>query len=292
MEAFKLKQSAEGPSLFLLEPWRKLNQGLTVGFTSRIGGISEGPWQSFNMGLHVGDEDAHVIANRKRLTEALDWPFDAWTCAEQVHGSNVFTVTSEHRGSGSASLTDVITDCDAIITNEPNILLTSFYADCVPLYFYDTVNGAIGLAHAGWKGTVGEIASKTIQAMSKAYGTRPEELRAAVGPSIGLCCYEVDAVVIERIQALMQALNIKDNGTHTIIKPAHSGKAHIDLKELNRQIMIKAGILPSHIEYSEWCTGCNRNLFFSHRIEGAPSGRMASWIGKYKEVEDEYSHKR
>ena len=286
MDVFKHEQSAKGPSLFLLSKWNVGN--VAAGFTGRQGGVSEGPWQSFNMGLHVGDNAEHVVANRKRLADAIGWPFEAWTCAEQVHGNQIFTVTAQQKGSGSVSLDDVLANCDAIITNESNILLTSFYADCVPLYFYDEEHGAIGLAHAGWKGTVGEIAARTAEAMAGAYGTRPEALKAAIGPSIGGCCYEVDGVVIERIDALLQKLSIDRKAEEAFIIRDGGGKAHIDLKQINRQIMIKAGILPSNIELTEWCTGCRRDLFFSHRMEGAPTGRMASWIGMHKEVKDEY----
>ncbi len=279
MEPFEAVHEAKIPSLFLLREWMSADAGLTAGFTGRSGGVSAAPYDSFNLGLHVGDEDAAVAENRRRLAQALGWPFEAWTCAEQVHGSRVSLIGSEERGRGRASLATVIKDCDAIMTDRKDVLLVSFYADCVPLYFYDPEHGAVALAHAGWKGTVGEIAAATIESMGSAFGTRPEQLRGAIGPSIGGCCYEVDGPVIDRVSEVLDALKTTDSERSRMLSMRENGKARLNLKEINRQLMIKAGILPSRIELSKWCTGCRRDLFYSHRAEGGRTGRMASWIG-------------
>ncbi|MBM7565725.1 peptidoglycan editing factor PgeF [Paenibacillus sacheonensis] len=276
MESFVQERAAKKPSLFLLSPWAERYRGLTAGFTGRHGGVSSSPWTSLNCGLHVGDADEDVTHNRRMIAEALGWPFEAWTCAEQVHGDRVLAVTLDDRGKGRESRRTVVGDADAMMTNERNVLLTSFYADCVPLYFYDPKNGVIALAHAGWKGTVLEIARKTTEAMAAGYGSEPADIQAAIGPSIGLCCYEVNEVVLDRVIPLIGQMNLRQE---EIVVPTVERKARINLKELNRQIMIKAGILPSHIECSEWCTGCATDLFFSHRMEGGATGRMVSWIG-------------
>lgn len=290
MESFKAVQSAKGPSLFLLSSWMDKNKDknhskeqdhrLTVGFTSRNGGVSKEPWSSLNVGLHVGDHQADVIRNRELVAEAIDWPFEAWTSAEQVHGNAVYHVTEADRGKGRAARDTAIADSDALMTNVPGILLASFYADCVPLYFYDPEHEAIALAHAGWKGTVLEIAAQTVQAMAAEFGTRPEALLGAIGPSIGDCCYEVDGIVIDKLQELEQSL-LQDHeiSTDTMMRMVENGKAMVNLKQFNRHIMIKAGILPIHIELTGWCTGCSREYFYSHRMEGGMTGRMASWIG-------------
>jgi polyphenol oxidase len=279
MDAFEYLQSAKGPSLFLLSEWNARHERLTAGFTGRDGGVSNAPWSSLNMGLHIGDLNESVIANRRLLTDAVEWPFEAWTCAEQVHGNRVYQVAEADRGKGRASLTDVLKDCDAIMTDVPGVLLASFYADCVPLYFYDPEHDAIALAHAGWKGTVQQIAAETIQAMINAYGSEPQALLAAIGPSIGGCCYEVDSPVINQVQQLLTGLGLHGEAAEPMLTLSDNGKANLDLKEINRQIMIKAGILPIRIELTEYCTGCRRDLFFSHRKEGGLTGRMASWIG-------------
>ncbi|MFX3636303.1 MAG: peptidoglycan editing factor PgeF [Candidatus Pristimantibacillus sp.] len=280
MEKFNPVQTAKGPSLFLLSSWVDRDERLTAGFTGRDGGVSAAPWTSLNLGLHVGDSEADVIQNRQLLAESIGWPFDTWTSGEQVHGNAVHEVTSADRGKGRLSRASAIADTDALMTNVPDVLLASFYADCVPLYFYDPEHDAIALAHAGWKGTVLEIAAKTVQAMTEKFGTRPEVLLGAIGPSIDDCCYEVDGKVIEKLKPLLTSLQENEHfSTDLMMKMVENGKAMVNLKQINRHIMIKAGILPIHIELSQWCTGCSGEQFFSHRMEGGMTGRMASWIG-------------
>jgi YfiH family protein len=286
VEPFKSSDSAKLPSLFLLSEWMERYEGLSAGFTSRLGGTSEAPWSSLNMGLHVGDDSAAVVRNREVLSQSLEWPFEAWTCAEQVHGCKVHIVTAQDRGKGRASRDTSVGDADALVTSEKNVLLTSFYADCVPLYFFDPERGVAALAHAGWKGTVLEIARLTVEAMQTNYGCETRHIKGAIGPSIGGCCYEVDEVVLGRVIPLIRELELlqsdQADALRNLVKPTIGGKARINLKELNRQIMIKAGILPMHIELTEWCTGCSTELFFSHRMEGGVTGRMVSWIGMKK----------
>ncbi|MBB6673208.1 peptidoglycan editing factor PgeF [Cohnella nanjingensis] len=277
MEPFAAQSSTQPEqsqaALLHLAPWASL-AGVTAGFTSRRGGVSAAPWQSLNVALHVGDDAEDVIRNRRIVSEALDWPFEAWTCAEQVHGSRVYVVRTEDRGAGRERRASAIQDADALVTDEPNVLLAMYFADCVPLYFYDPRHGALGLAHAGWKGTVLDIASETVRAMAAEYGTDPRELRAAIGPSIGACCYEVDEAVMQRVRPLTAGA---DGRFYT---EGADGKANLDLKEINRHLMIKAGILPSRIEMSTWCTSCRTDVFFSHRRERGRAGRMMSWLGK------------
>ena len=280
MEPFAAWSEKTGPSLYSLQAWMESYPGLTAGFTGREGGVSSAPWQSLNVGLHVGDDPADVIRNRELVTEAIGWPVDSWTSSEQVHGAAVRHVGKAERGKGRLSRADALADCDAVITAEKGVLLTSLYADCVPLYFFDPRREVMALAHAGWKGTVLKIAAATLQEMKAAYGSEPSEVLAAIGPSIGSCCYEVDEPVINRVVPLIDEL-VQQNGAdrQVMIQQGNSGKAQLDLKEINRQIMIKAGILPIHIELSTRCTGCQTDLFFSHRMEGGQTGRMASWIG-------------
>lgn len=285
-EPFK-KRDREDPSAVLLhlDAWEQKYEGLTVGFTTRQGGFSMAPRDSLNTALHVGDDPADVVSNRRRTAETLGWDFAAWTCAEQVHGKRVRVVTAEDRGSGRESRESAIQDTDALVTNEPDLLLVMYFADCVPLYFFDPETGALGLAHAGWKGTVADIAGETVRTMAALFGTRPEHLFAAIGPSIGSCCYEVDEPVMKHVRPLVEELrNASGEGLESRVNPPFiergNGHASLDLKEINREIMIKAGILPSRIEMSSWCTGCRTDLFFSHRMENGTTGRMMSWLGK------------
>jgi len=282
MEPFVWDQAKQASAtLMRLEAWANTDAGITAGFTTRLGGVSSGHYSSLNMGLHVGDRNEDVVRNRELLSEAIGWPFEAFTCAEQVHSDNVHIVTADDRGRGRDSRQSALQDTDALVTNVRGVLLASFYADCVPLYFYDPVHEAVGLAHAGWKGTAAEIACRTVEAMQQAFGTDPSQLRGAIGPAIGGCCYEVDGPVIGRMEELCSSFP-NSPAVDSMIRQTPGGKAMLDLKEINRQIMIKAGILPTHIEISTWCTSCRTDLLFSHRAENGATGRMASWIGMEK----------
>jgi len=277
MEPFVLQQAEEYQ--LLLSQWMKHNQQLTVGFTTRNGGVSKAPYHSFNIGLHVNDVAVDVLHNRQKLAQSVGLSFDAWTNGEQIHSNHIAIVTSKERGKGRNSMVDAIQGVDGLLTNEPDILLTSFYADCVPLYFWDEENGVVGLAHAGWKGTAAAIVFEMINTMKTTYHSDPKQIRCAIGPAIGDCCYEVNHVVIDRIMELWHTLELPEQALESVFSNKSEDNAHINLKEINRQIMIKAGILPSRIEISEWCTGCARHLFYSHRMEDGKTGRMASWIG-------------
>ncbi len=286
------------PVLLALRPWQSF-AGLVAGFSTRLGGVGQAPWDSLNTALHVGDDPADVVRNRQRIAERLGWPFEAWTCAEQVHGDKVWRVTSADRGKGRLRREDAVAEADALITDVPGVLLVMYFADCVPLFFYDPETPAIGLAHAGWKGTALDIAGKTVRAMAEAFGSRPERLYAAVGPSIGPCCYEVDEPVLARLLPLAERLRGEgvageDAGggreadqtaggapaaDTVLVKSTRAGHAAVNLKEFNRRLMMKAGILPSRIELSTWCTACRDGLFFSHRREKGKTGRMAAFLG-------------
>ncbi|GED30636.1 peptidoglycan editing factor PgeF [Brevibacillus centrosporus] len=264
--------AGEKPLLHLQE-WEKRFPGLVAGFTIRTGGVSEQPYGSFNMGLHVGDESAHVVANRQMLAEQLELPFETWTCADQVHGNRVCEVTAA--GAGRESLDNVIQATDGLYTEKTEVLLASFYADCVPLFFLDPASGAIGLAHAGWKGTVGRIAEEMVKALEKQYQTKREDLLVAIGPSIGGCCYEVDERIMERVRE-------STSQWEGSVSPSENGRYMLDLRKLNTEILLEAGVSSTNIAATDWCTSCRTDLFFSHRKEApvaGTTGRMASFIG-------------
>jgi YfiH family protein len=271
MEAFVKRDYAETPVLLRLNNWINKFEGLSVGFTSRIGGVSSSPLDSLNCALHVGDQVEDVVANRQLVAEGAGFAFDSWTCAEQVHSHSVKKVSIIDKGAGKLSRDHAFPNTDALICNESGVMLTAFFADCVPLYFIDPEHHAIGLAHAGWKGTASCIAERTIEAMNREFGSNPNTMLTAIGPSIGVCCYEVNDHVIKQLDC--DPPSQKENGRYML-----------DLKETNRQFMIRAGILPTNIEISEWCTSCNTNLFYSHRAENGQTGRMAAWIGWKNEV--------
>ncbi|WP_248926592.1 peptidoglycan editing factor PgeF [Paenibacillus hamazuiensis] len=280
MEPFILEKAPNGAELLHITSWAARFPQISAGFTTRRGGVSGEPFTSLNCGLHVSDRPGDVIANREKLAEALGIPAGRATYAEQVHGCDIAVISPADGGKGVYSREEAIQAKDGFITNEPGIFLHALFADCVPLYFYDPVHRAVGLSHAGWKGSVLQIARETVSAMQRAYGSRPSELVAAIGPSIGVCCYEVDDAVIGRVREALEQTGPSaagNEGEFYISKG--NGKHMLNLQHFNRQIMIKAGILPSNIEVSTLCTSCRTDLFFSHRKEGGRTGRMAAWIG-------------
>jgi YfiH family protein len=231
---------------------------IQAGFSTRNDG---------NLALHVGDDPRAVIARREKFAAAAGFDFSAWTCADQVHGIDIARVGLTEVGAGRHALHDKLDGYDGLLTNVPGVMLVSFYADCVPLYFVDPVKRVVGLAHAGWKGTVRGIAAEMVHQMVRDYGCRAEDMLAAIGPAIGPCCYEVDDTVINAINEQLGRV---------VYQP---GKAMVDLKKINQEIMIREGILSTNIDMSASCTSCQINTYFSHRAEQGKTGRMASWIG-------------
>jgi YfiH family protein len=281
MEPFVWREKAgtDEPALFMLEPWLQRYSELTAGFTSRQGGVSGSPYGSLNCGLHVQDDPFLVVENRRRLAGAIGMPFEACTYAEQVHGAQVAVVDDAVAGAGREAQEASIAGADALVTNLPGVTLNLMFADCVPLYFYDPIHRAVGLAHAGWKGTVSQIAMATVTKMAQTFNSKPEELYAAIGPCIDACCYEVDEKVAERVRGVLEDIGALSGEEERVLLPQpEPGKYRLSLKSLNRLLMTKAGILSSRIEVTKLCTSCDIGRFFSHRKEGGRTGRMVGWI--------------
>jgi YfiH family protein len=279
MEPFVLNSHKENvPSLFMLEQWNVL-ETISVGFTGRQGGTSQVPYDSLNCAFHVADNNNDVINNRISLVECLGFSLNAMTCGEQVHSNHIEKVNQSDMGRGSRDRLTAFQNTDGLLTDVPGVLLTSFYADCVPLYFYDPIKQVVGLAHAGWKGTVSRIASNMVDKMRQEYGSDISDIRTAIGPSIGACCYEVDEKVMLQVYDLEKDIMGNNQYASSWYQNKDNGKSMLNLKEINRHIMMKAGILPTHIECTTWCTSCRNDLFFSYRKDGGVTGRMASWVG-------------
>jgi YfiH family protein len=272
MEPFQLVQD----ELLCLSPWKAQCSNLTVGITTKNGGYSKDSFQTFNLGLHVHDFKANVIQNRNKLADILKFPITDWVCSEQVHDHHIKKVIRSDRGKGIYTYEEGIPNTDGIYTEEKNVLLTSVYADCVPLYFWAPEHGLIGLAHAGWKGSVKEIASRMICCWVEKEGIPKEGIFVAIGPSIQDCCYIVDDRVINEIQKI-----IKD-GEKPPYKEVSTGQYSLNLSYLNKLLLLKAGVLEKNISMSSKCTSCEEQLFFSHRRDQGKTGRMMSFIG-YKE---------
>ena len=240
-------------------------------FSTRLGGVSEGEFTSMNLAFNRGDNPECVTENYKRLCKSAGFDFESLTASAQNHHTFVRAVTKADRGVGIYKPRDM-ESVDAIITNETGVTLVTYYADCTPLYFVDTKNRAIGLAHGGWRGTVGRIAEKTIKKMTGLYGTNPADITAAVGPAISVCCYEVDKPCIDNFYAL------EDLDTDKFIFPKVGGKYMLDLLECNRQILVSAGVKPENITVSDVCTNCNSELLWSHRATKGHRGTMCAFM--------------
>lgn len=259
--------------ILYIENWA----GVTAGFTTREGGVSEYPYHSLNVGLHVQDRPEVVQENRRILSEKLTFPLESWICSVQVHDNHVQRVENEDKGKGVFQFEDGIPDTDGIYTTQENMLLTSCYADCVPLYFYAPFHHLIGLAHAGWKGTAKGIALEMVRKWGEDEQVPLTNINVAIGPSIGDCCYVVDDRVLDAIQKTM-----RNPVPHKVVS---AGQYAINLKEINRQLVLQAGIPDQNIAVSSFCTSCEKDLFFSHRRDGGKTGRMMSFIG-FKEGYD------
>ncbi|WP_462409200.1 peptidoglycan editing factor PgeF [Neobacillus sp. Marseille-QA0830] len=263
------------PSYLTIESWTDHFPELLAGMTTKHGGTSKGYFESFNMGFHVGDSNDDVVKNRQTLSNLLKFPLNCWVGAEQTHDIVLKKVTKSDRGTGADSYQDAYKGTDGFYTNEDGILLTLCFADCVPLYFIAPKFRMIGLAHAGWKGTVGEIARHMIQALGNE-GVPPEEIFAAIGPSICEECYIVDNRVINLVENILEDVDVKP---YNLIS---DGQYSLNLRQLNKQVLLKAGIPEQNILISGYCTSCD-DLFFSHRGDQGKTGRMLSFIG-WKEI--------
>lgn len=233
----------------------------------RLHGLSTVVPGTLNLALHVNDEQQYVLSNRQAFAEAIGVDADRFTTCQQVHGCQVAVVDEALVGSGAKDFADTIAGADALITNLNNVPLLLFYADCVPVLLADIKTGCIGLAHAGWRGSVAEITVQTVQKMIDAFGCKPENIIAAIGPSIGSCCYEVDDFVYQQAFKYQDCFSVKENG-----------KYHFDLWKLNEKQLLDCGILPEHIAMAGVCTNHNKELFFSYRAEAGKTGRMGVCI--------------
>lgn len=240
-------------------------------FTTRIGGVSKGIYESLNLSFTRGDEDAAVRENFRRLAGAMKTDVSKFVFTDQTHTTNVRRVTAEDAGKGIVKERDY-TDIDGLITNEPGLVLSTFYADCVPLYFVDPVHRAIGMSHSGWKGTVGKMGAVTITAMKREFGTEAKDLVCAIGPSICQDCYEVSEDVADAFKEAFPG------HADEILLDKKNGKYQLDLWRTNEIVLTEAGVLKENIAVTNICTCCNPDLLFSHRASHGKRGNLGAFI--------------
>jgi len=241
------------------------------GFTTRLGGIGTKPYDTLNLALHVGDRPEAVIENRKTVCRILGADMANLVTARQVHGSRVEAVGPHHAGRGAFYYDSAMPETDGLITDRPELLLATFYADCVPIFILDPVRKVVGSIHAGWKGTVARIGARAVGKMTEVFGTRPADCLVGIGPSIGPCCYMVSDPVTGLIPG--------EFGSSTdILAPAENGKARLNLWEANRKVLVQAGVMEENVEISHICTCCNQQILFSYRADRGVTGRMGAFI--------------
>lgn len=243
---------------------------LTHCFTTRLGGVSEGCYSTMNLGFLKSDPAENVRENYKRLGGAVGFDWTKAVLSWQTHTTNVMRVFASDAGKGTVRERDY-KDIDGFITNETGIPLVTFYADCVPLYFADTKNHAIGLSHSGWRGTVKHMGKKTLDAMHEAFGTDPKDVVAAIGPSICGDCFEVGPEVAEEFSLHFTPAQMTD-----ICKDGIGDRKLIDLWKANKYVLMNAGLCESQISVTNICTRCNPELLYSHRIMGPRRGNLAA----------------
>lgn len=242
-------------------------------FSTRIGGVSEGDLGSMNLSYTRGDKPENVDENFRRIAEILDCTPDDFVLSHQTHTTNVRVVTAEDKGKGITRERDY-EDVDGLITNVPGIVLSTFYADCVPLYFVDPVKKTIGLSHSGWRGTVNKMGKVTVQKMIEEYGCNSNDIIAAIGPSICVDCYEVSMDVA---QEFMNAFKNADN-LNKIVIPKNEEKAMLDLWQANLAVLTEADIPKENISLPDICTACNKDILFSHRASNGKRGNLGAFL--------------
>lgn len=251
------------------------------GFSTKNGGVSKGIFTTMNLSFSRGDEKENVLTNYHRLFNAIGLNLENMVMSDQIHETDIMKIDEaklREINENSKGLEDrVCKNMDGLITNIPNVPLVTFYADCVPLYFVDTVNKAIGLSHSGWRGTVKGMGIKTVEAMNREYGSKPEDIVAVVGPSICQECYEVSKEVVDEFHKVYDGRFNVDS----IYYEKKDGKMQLNLWEANRQILLLAGLKPENIVVSNVCTSCHSDLLFSHRKTNGKRGNLVALLELY-----------
>lgn len=236
-------------------------------FSSKNGGVSTGVYSSMNLAFR-NDNPNNVFENFKIICNAINCDYQKVVFGNQQHKDFVYKVTAKDIGKGLFFKTDI--NADAFITNEPEIVLTAFFADCVPIFILDPIKKAIGVVHSGWRGTVLEISKKAILKMIDEYSSDPKDLLVGIGPSINSCCFEVDNYTVN---CFKNSLSFSEEFIFTHTK---KHKFRIDLQNIIKQSILSTGVLASNIEISDFCTMCNPHIFFSHRLMGNERGSLAA----------------
>ena len=236
------------------------------GFSTRLGGVSKGHCATMNISTTRGDDPKAIEENQRRIAKAIGVCVEDMTYTNQTHTTNVAVVEAKNRGRS-------FLETDGMVTNVPGICLVTFYADCVPLFFVDPEHRAIGLSHSGWRGTVNKMGKVTVEQMQKQYGTDPDKVVAAIGPSICRDCYEVSEEVVEQFRE-----NFDEVLWPELFYKKADGKYQLDLWRANEAVLMEAGISRERMAVTNLCTHCNPEILFSHRSTGFHRGNLSAFL--------------
>ena len=246
-------------------------------FSTRLGGVSSGYLGTMNLSYTRGDKKECVDENFRRIGQLLGCGLENFVFTDQTHTANVKRIGKEDCGKGILRQRDY-SDIDGLVTNEPGVVLSAFFADCVPLYFVDPVKRAIGLSHSGWRGTVQKIGKVTVKKMQTEFGCNPSDIVVAIGPSICGDCYEVSEDVAEAFREAFFQTEMEMRQELTFLESKGNGKYQLDLWEANRQILLEAGIVSENISVTDICTCCNPEFLFSHRATEGKRGNLGAFL--------------
>ncbi len=258
--------------LYITFPKLAVEKDLIHGCSTRIGGVSEGIFSSMNLSFTRGDNSEHVRENYRRIGKAIGIDETKLVFSDQVHKTVIHVATKEDMGKGIIKPRE-LKEIDGLVTNETGIPMVTFYADCVPLLFYDPVEHVAGMAHSGWKGTVAKIGEKMVQKMSSLYGTKPENIIAAIGPSICKSCYEISEDVALEFERAFPKEQVE-----IFLESKENHKYQLDLWKVNEYILTGAGIKRENLDITNLCTCCNKELLFSHRGNKGKRGNLGVFM--------------
>lgn len=270
----KVKQNREGEIEYLTFPILEQTRLVRHLFSTRLGGVSKDIYSTMNLSYTRGDEREAVDENFRRIAGILQCELSDIVCSDQTHTVNLKVAVKEDGGKGIIQPRDY-TDIDGLLTDEPGIVLATFYADCVPLYFVDTRKRAIALAHSGWRGTVARMGRCVTEKMREVYGSDPADIVAAIGPSICQECYEVSEDVAD---AFVQEFRMPGQADKILINKGN-GKYQLDLWQANEIVLEEAGIPADQIQVTDICTCHNSEYLFSHRASKGRRGNLGAFMG-------------
>lgn len=246
-------------------------EGLIHGFSTRLGGVSKGYFSSMNLSFQRGDCEEDVRENYKRIGKAIGFSPENLVFSDQIHEDTIYSVTKDDCGKGYTK--ELLKGNDGLVTNERQVPLVTFYADCVPIFFYDPVKEVIGMAHSGWRGTVKRIGCKMLSKMQTEYGSKVEDILVVIAPSICKDCYEISEDVANEFKKEM-----KEISTELYLEEKGNGKYQLDLWKVNEEMLLRAGVQREHLAVTDLCTCCNPELFFSHRASEGKRGNLAGFM--------------